>query len=362
VTTATRRPATAFCSVLARERGLDPIGLAFPGDYYLLVEAPLPWGYDVFATADLPQEVPELVEGLIRAGYPDRWVKLRPILIAPDPAYSVPGHRRVIYLRRPAASATDPFAPVPDDAPPFARFLKREWVVPEAEAGPLCSALFRDPDALPRFDRWLQDTAHVRDLLVCTHGAIDAACARFGAPLWRRLRRYADASGGTLRAWRCTHFGAHVCAPTLIDLPEGRYWGFIEEEETRLLAERRGDLARLRPCYRGWSGLRSPWLQVAEREAMLREGWPWFGYAQAGTVLAEGPIADGDESAPWAEVRLTFTDPDTGRGGAYEARVERIAPLVTLPTTGKDETYPYPQYRVARFARVGRAISKDRRS
>lgn len=350
--TTSQRPATAFCNVLARERGLDPIGLAAARDYYLIVEAPLPWGYDVYATADLPPEIPELVRVLIREGYPNRWVKLRPLLIAPDPAYSRPGYRRIIYLRRPAASTTDPFAPVPADAPPFARFLKREYLVPEAEAGALCHALFLAPDELPRFDPWLQDTAHIRDILVCTHGAIDAACARFGAPLWRRLRRYADTSDGTLRAWRCTHFGAHVCAPTLIDLPNGRFWGFIEEEETRLLVERQGDLARLRGCYRGWSGYESAWLQVAEREALLHEGWAWFDYEQAGQVLAEGARAD-EEAAPWGEVRLTFRDPATGRAGIYEARIERAGAVETHPTTGNERTYHFPQYQVTHFEQIG---------
>ena len=346
------RATTAFCSVLARERGVDPIGMVPGYNYFLLVETPLPWGPDVYATADLPPAVPELLQRLIRDGYPTRWARFRPLLFAPDPAYSVLGHRRIIYFRRPMASATDPFAPVPEDAPPFATFLRREYLVPEAEADGLCRALFLDPDDLPRFDQWLQETGPVRDFLVCTQGAVDAACARFGAPLWRRLRKFAEASGGMLRAWRCTHFGHHVCAPTVIELPSGRYWGFIEEAETRLLAERAGDLASLRGCYRGWSGYGSPWLQVAEREAMLREGWPWLGYAQAGTVLAEGDIPEGEEAAPWGEVRLAYTDPATGRSGAYEARVERADPLVLRHTTGDEDTHPYPQYRLARFARV----------
>ena len=346
------RTGTAFCSVLARERGLDPIGLVQGNHYFLLVETPLPWGRDVYGTADLPPAVPELLQRLIRDGYPTRYAKFRPLLFAPDPAYSVAGHRRIIYLRRPGASTTDPFAPLPDDAPPFAAFARREYVVPEVEADGLCRALFLDPETLPHYDRWLQETGDVRDFLVCTQGAVDAACARFGAPLWRRLRQHADASGGAIRAWRCTHFGHHVCAPTVIELPSGRYWGFIAEGETRLLAERAGDLASLRGCYRGWSGYGSPWLQVAEREAMLREGWPWLDFAQTGSVLAEGDIPAGEEAALWGEVRLTFTDPATGRTGTYEARIERAAILTLTLGTGKEDTYPYPQYHVARFSRV----------
>ena len=130
------RAGTAFCSVLAREKGLDPIGMAALFPYFLILEAPLPWHHNVLGTADIPPEVPALIKAL-RAEYPRRWARVRPLLIAPDPAYSVPGHRRVLYLRHPAASVDDPFLPLPDDAPPFAAFLKSEYVVPEAEAGAL---------------------------------------------------------------------------------------------------------------------------------------------------------------------------------------------------------------------------------
>ena len=56
--------------------------------------------------------------------------------------------------------------------------------------------------------------------MVCTHGNIDAACARFGYPIYQQLRQnYATQS---LRVWRCSHFGGHQFAPTLIDFPSGR--------------------------------------------------------------------------------------------------------------------------------------------
>jgi hypothetical protein len=40
VTVATARPAIAFRSVLARERGLDPLGLAFPDDRFRSTASP----------------------------------------------------------------------------------------------------------------------------------------------------------------------------------------------------------------------------------------------------------------------------------------------------------------------------------
>ena len=86
--------------------------------------------------------------------------------------------------------------------------------------------------------------------MVCTHGAVDAACAKFGFPIYRQLRRLADESNGQVRVWRVSHFGAHIFAPTLIDMPEFRYWGYVEREEAPMIVNRNGSVLRLRNHYR----------------------------------------------------------------------------------------------------------------
>lgn len=359
--TASRPGTTDFCSVLARQRGLDPIGYAPPFDYRLFVETPLPWPRDaVQQDRRLPPEVRALRQQLILDRPPDRRIKLGLTLLAPH-ASTPDGLRRVIFLRRPSLPAGDVLALAdaaaagagapPVAAPPFSTFLREEYLVPEAELGRLCWALLRDPAALPAFQRRRLPSQSSRELLVCTHGAVDAACARFGGPLERRLGQLAAAAGGRLRAWRCSHFGGHVFAPTVLELPDCRYWAYVEEDVVAEIAERRGDHTRLYDRYRGWSGHRSVWARVAEREALMAHGWPWFDYEQASLVVAEGerpPAADGHEAeATWGEVRLDWRDPATGRRGAYRARVEQTPPVATPHTTGHIEAYPYHQYRVA---------------
>jgi hypothetical protein len=333
-TTATSR----FCSVCARQAGLDPGG--FGGAAFAVViaaELPLPWPVGMFAdAARMPPEV-LAVMGHIRDEYVrTHQVTIRPLGIAPDPDYSVEGMRRVIAWRRPAG--------------PFAAFVRDEYLVPEALLGPLVHALALTPERLDPFADFREEPGDVRDLLVCTHGSVDAACSKFGYPTYAQLRRVAADSGGRLRAWRTTHFGGHVFAPTLIDMPHGSYWAFVERDEAEQLVARSGDVARLRGHYRGWAGLPAPFLQVLERELFVRHGWPWLQYAKAGRVLAQDEAAvhddEGHAEPAWAEVELAYWTPH-GEAGSVVARVERTGHVAVIHTSGGDETYAYPQYAVA---------------
>lgn len=178
-------------------------------------------------------------------------------------------------------------------------------------------ALLEGPGGAARFGRYRQETAHGRDVLVCTHGSRDACCGKFGYPVYDLLRRR-HAARERLRVWRTTRIGGHRFAPTMIDYPEGRYWGHLEPWAVERLAARRGPVSDLHPFYRGWSGLGSPFEQVAEREIFAREGWAWAGYLKGGQVLASG----GDR----AEVRVAYEGQDGDVSGAYEATVKRPAP------------------------------------
>lgn len=328
-----------FCSACARRAGLNAAGSAYAYTHLLAVEVPLPWPISMYSEPGvLPAELLDLRRAQTEAYQRGEPMPLGALAIAPDPAYSVPGHRRVISYRRPEG--------------PFAVFQQAEYLVPEAAVGPLCWALLFDPAALPRFAAALQPPGGARDLMVCTHGAVDAACAKFGIPLYRQLRQLADRSGGRLRAWRVSHFGGHVFAPTLIDLPEFRYWAYVERELAEQLAARAGDAAGLRDCYRGWAGFDSPLLQVAESELFVRHGWPWLAYHKAGRILAQAALGPGDDQPAWAEVRIDYAAADGGAAGAYIARVERAPRVECVANTGDAEPYSHPQYLLTRLERA----------
>ncbi|MFP4324351.1 MAG: sucrase ferredoxin [Anaerolineales bacterium] len=316
----------AYCNVLAQQQGLDPAGYADDFDAAFLLELPLPWPFAILLEPEkLPPELVELIQIFIAMPQAER-PRIRPLFIAPDDAYSRPGYRRFIYYTRPEGA--------------FAAFTRTEYLLPEAEVGPLIWALQQAPETVAAFDAYRVDAPDTRDILVCTHGARDAACAKFGYPLYRTLRD--ELAAEHLRVWRVNHFGGHVFAPTLMDMPKGDYWAFVNPAEGRMIVNRSGDITALHGHYRGCAGLAHGFTQALEREILMREGWAWQTYAKLGTEIAK----DEAEKPSWAEVRIDYAAPDGRARGAYTGRVTIQQHITTIASTGETKEHAYPQYAV----------------
>lgn len=57
---------------------------------------------------------------------------------------------------------------------------------------------------------------------VCVNGQRDRCCARFGLPVYHRLRTLVGE-----RAWQVTHLGGHRFAPNVLVLPQGALYGRV---------------------------------------------------------------------------------------------------------------------------------------
>ena len=327
LTTRKARPESRLCSVASKAAGEDPAGCAAPFAGYLGVEVAPPWRSEITESARFPEGLREAVEGARDAGAVGKFTAL-----FPDPVYSREGYARVLYLRKPPGL--------------FAVYEKSEYVVPESEIVPLVEALAEGQKGLSRFERYREDASPGRDILVCTHGSHDACCGKFGYPVYETLRYgYAAILGEKLRVWRTSHLGGHRFAPTLLDLPEGRYWGRLEPGTLENLVMRSGPVSELGRSYRGWAGFGGKFEQIAEREILLREGWEWTRYRKSGKTLAV------DDNGDRAEVRIEYATPD-GEAGAYEATVQANGAVETLHNSGRDPLQEARQYRVSRLERV----------
>lgn len=326
----------AYCNVLAIQKGFDPAGHADAFEDLAVIEIPLPWKNSIYTKAGtLPQEIIDLFGLWLQRyregkGYPHRI-----LMVAPDTTYSQPGCRRVMFYTRPSGA--------------FSQYDKMEYLVPDAQMGALVWAFHEAKDNLAQFDRYrLPEAGAIRDVMVCTHGTVDAACAKFGYPLYKHMRKtYASA---LLRVWRVSHFGGHIFAPTLIDLPTGHYWAYVEETQAEQIIHRSGDVRHLRGHYRGWAGLNSGFLQAAEREMWQREGWGWFAYPKSGRVITQDNEA---EQAKWSEIQIAYTS--RMQRAIYHARVEILNHVHVFSSTVDKETYPYPQYVVAELRKQDKA-------
>ena len=317
-----------MCSASSKALGEDLIASTPLWDQCLVLELAPPWDRDVAESPHFPAAVSEAMSQAQTQG-----LRTRIQCILPDPKYSVEGHARLLFLRRPQG--------------PSAGYARSEYLVPDDVAGKAAAALVAEPNGTERFDRYRQDGAAPRDILVCTHGSRDACCAKFGWSIYRRLRnRYGDAPDGNVRVWRVSHTGGHRFAPTLIDLPGGHYWGRLSEEAVDSVMLRQGPLSLVADHYRGWAAAGSGFEQVAERAAFMREGWSWTGYDK------ESRLLDLDEETGRAKVRIEFTAPGASHANAYEIAVERTDSVPTVACMAAGYKEDSPQYRVESVARV----------
>ncbi|NER79553.1 MAG: sucrase ferredoxin [Leptolyngbya sp. SIO1D8] len=311
-----------FCSVLSKQNGEDPIGTAIPMDVLIVVELPQPWTPERLMSEPMGQ----FLIGL-HASQEKQGIILMPTLIAPDSDYSPPGYARVLYYQRPSSA--------------FAQYRKQEFLVPIEQQLALIKALTVEPEYLEQFELYRQQNHPARDIMVCTHGNVDVACSRFGFPIYDQLRK--NYTSEHLRVWRCSHFGGHQFAPTLLDMPTGQFWGHLEADMLDTLIYRQGEVTPLRPFYRGWAGL-SKFGQIVERELWMQHGWKWLDYLRTEQVLAQDTVNDKGTS-DWVELRLEFMSSDGQVRGDYDARVEVKGTVTTMHNSG-GEPVEIKQYQV----------------
>jgi hypothetical protein len=286
-----------------------------------MIEIGLPWKYNMFESPKVPPGLAEVMAGFYEQGiYPPT------IGFAPDDAWSVPGMTRVIDFAVPSE--------------PMCEYERRELLIPTADVAEVYPALLESVDS-PELAAYLQPPSPVRDILVCTHGAIDACCATMGYPIYKLARHMADALQEPTRVWRCTHFGGHRFAATFLDMPTGRYWGHLEARDLAPLLRRTGDIAQMRSRYRGWAALPYGAAQVAEGELFRRAGWRWF---ETAVTPGETTPYVWDEPIPEQVVRFMARHDGMGVQGTVDVLVTPIEVLQTRETTKSPEWRDAQQY------------------
>jgi hypothetical protein len=254
---------TFFCSDSSRQIGEKVIGSATHYETYILVECPPPWTTEAFDSKWVPNNLRILVEEVKRAKLPIRF-----LLIANDQSHRLEESTLLIYQKQKGLSQG---------------YQKQEFLLPNIEqvAGVVKKIL---RGSIPEYE---QQRSITRDILVCTHGSHDKCCARYGNSFYFSAQNtISHLSLENVRIWRSSHFGGHRFAPTMIDLPEGRYYGTLEQDSFKSILTRSGDISCLNQVYRGWGILPIP-LQILEKELILNYGWDWFNYKVAGKILEQ---------------------------------------------------------------------------
>lgn len=323
-------------------------------DEILMVEFDLPWVRNVVDSPGFPEPIAEAV-----AEAKGRGRRVNVLAFAPHSRHSRPGKIRLMYFWRAGAGAAldaleaEGAGATPEDDDGATRvgdFSVAEYVVPADDvAAATRFLLFAEGDAR-RFAAHKVDRDGgaagdgTRDLFVCTHGARDACCGRFGAALQIELDALA-AARSNVRVWRSSHLGGHRFAPTLLELPTGRFWGAVDSAALQPLVEGSAHPDGLRRYLRGWTGLQSAEEQVAEGEAWRRIGSDWMRYDKWVWTVAEH--SDPDSGEKWTTVAVAWTDPDTGKQGRLEMDVA-VTDVITLSESCGSAPIQSPQWTVVR--------------
>lgn len=244
-----------FCADACRQADEDIIGSGTNYSVYVLIECPYPWECDAFESRHIPENLKILI-----AEAEQSKLSIRFILITQNQNQKQNQRKVVIYEQDQAAFLNG--------------YKKSEFDVdnPEEIAGVIKKYLVGES-----LDTEITQS-QTRDILVCTHGSHDKCCAKYGNPFYLEAKAtISELDLKNTRVWKASHFGGHRFAPTIIDFPDGRYYGLLNQESLRSILLRSGDIKLFGRVYRGW-GILPTCIQVLERELIFRHGWEWFSY------------------------------------------------------------------------------------
>ena len=245
------------------------IGTAPLTQWFVMIECPPPWGQTIQQAKFLPSVLRKMVADTSYQALGIRFflisnaetmVKHRSLDATGDDNGNKEGDRqwRILIFRR-----LDGFT---------AGYQAQELWVPNLEAGAVAIQAYVAGHSLA----YPMQTVPTRDIFICTHGQRDRCCGCYGYPFYRDAQRLSQQWNiPNLRLWQISHIGGHRFAPTLIDLPQGRYYGRMDLERFKLLVLQQGDWRSLLTSYRGWSLLPKP-LQCLEQLFWRNQGWQWL--------------------------------------------------------------------------------------
>ncbi|MGD1942899.1 MAG: sucrase ferredoxin [Leptolyngbyaceae cyanobacterium] len=273
------------------------IGTAVPAETFVLLEVPPPWDKPALLSTGVPESLRQVIKPLL-----DLPARVRVHLIANEQTPTQTQRRILIFQQERRLSPHQGHAA-------FSGRLSRQYaawetqVAAPAEMAPALDSFFNRRSQGESSDLWRR--CEQRHLMVCTHASHNECCGAYGYPFYQAAIAQIQELGlmQLVQPWQITHIGGHRFAPTLIDFPQGRYYGNLNEVSLSALLQLQGDVAPLLAAYRGWSALPKP-LQILETELLHQYGWRWFAASVTGRILSS------DEAQKQHQVELWFKLPN----------------------------------------------------
>ncbi|NJO40974.1 MAG: sucrase ferredoxin [Cyanobacteria bacterium CRU_2_1] len=310
-----------FCAEASRQAGEDMIGSGTNYQTYVLIECHTPWFSNVFDSPQIPQNLKDLIEATKQSKQSIRFLLITQAKRKPPESIRI-----LIYDQSQEAFSQG-----------YEGWEFKVETIDHAADG-IRHFLAGNGSATDRIQ------PQTRDILVCTHGSHDKCCAKYGLPFYREaINTLSNLNLNNVRVWQTSHFGGHRFAPTVIDLPDGRYYGGLDQPSFQAILTRTGDIRCFNHVYRGWGILPNP-LQVLERELILRYGWNWFNYGIRHKIIEQ----NADKSVIQAEITFEISEGDLYTGQA-ELIKDSDQTLVLKGSCNAKQSSEFIKYAVVSF-------------
>ncbi|MBW4642717.1 MAG: sucrase ferredoxin [Goleter apudmare HA4340-LM2] len=313
-----------FCAEESCQANEDPIGTGLNRQYYILIEFPTPWTSHPLDSRRITDKLQDLKSAIDEAE-----CSLMLLFIYNSNYYKIGQTRLIIYYQTVGLTSG---------------YSKKEYILSDInDAVPIIEKYIRNEP----LEESSETNTQTRDFLVCTHGSHDKCCAKYGIPFYRQaVAILENLSLSHVRVWQSSHFGGHRFAPTMLNLPDGRYYARLDQQSFTDILTRTGDIQCLKNVYRGCGTL--PWqVQILERELLLRYKWDWFDYCVQGRVIEQSD----DES--FNQVELTFTTSD-GIVKQYRCNVveDESKTLFLQGPCGYNKIRKFPQFVITKLVEI----------
>lgn len=207
------------CSQISSNSGEQLFGTAPRVDHWFLIEYPKNWEKNAFEKSDIPKNVKDKLNDLLQSFDNSRLQLIR---------NEFSGDKNITIY----------YAKSSEFEPKLYKFTLEK---------------FEDILALGLKD--LIEKGDINDLesdeklvLVCTHGAYDSCCGKLGIPVYDKLSKESE-----LTVWRSTHVGSHRFSANLVMLPQGIYYGRVDEKNYKNVLDSHLSDEIYLDCYRGRS-------------------------------------------------------------------------------------------------------------
>jgi hypothetical protein len=312
------------CADAARRRG-EPLHASAVGySRFLLLEVPGPWGDSALDGKHIDPAVARQLAHAAKAA--DTHVLL----------IRRPGRHP---SARPGTADSSAAWALADTSPGVERVLWGSWRDP---------AELLDLDLAAAVPGPAEAAGPQRLALVCTNGKRDQCCAIRGRPVTAAI-----ASATDWDTWECSHLGGHRFAATMMLLPTGDMFGWLDPESA-LEVMQRFDMGQVMPSrYRGRAGQPVP-VQAALHAAAARLGdfrRDALRASYARRIPADAAEQSADETELW-EVEIVHRT-EQSPGVAYRVILagSRLAP--TFLSCSDDTLRAEIRYETRSLSRIG---------